>query len=1172
MGDNKVNIEFIGDAQNFKAAAADTERAAVESAKRVTQSTADTASGMAVTWRQFTSERMTEYRDLEGSHAAAMKRMSAEWAAYKASGSQAASATQGAVDGLSSSLVSSAVAAGTAANGLGSIKDGLASISEASTVMSGAVSAALGVLATLGIGFSLAGVVHEITDSIEVIDKFNLSVIQMSAILTSLQIANGTGSGNIAETYRETRDYAIQTNEALLKIEPSTSMSIQGLQRINLELAKAGVAIDTNNSAQVEGFKNLANAAAVFSQGGQNEVMLQSEIMLLMQGQASAHSRLGSAISAMVGGDLKTWVEQHKQAGDFLEQMNKVLAGFGPASKDIAGTWSAVKTSFETTVTIIQRGAMQEAFSDVVELTKEINEYLKSHADIIKNDVQIAWQGVRLAVQGMGAALNVLGTVVQSSILPLFDDLLTLVRGTGETLAYIVGVVAQSPGVFTALAVAVASFAVPAIAALSVAFEGLTTAIAASMATNPVGWAVLVGSSTYLAGKAAVTALDEIIHKYADLNLTGEAAYKDELKRAADANKAYDDVKQKALFAYREGGRMPGPTMQKELGIVNVPDTKQKTEEEPDDGKFAKQVKASHDAYAGYVKAFYEEQAALVKAANAQQEELNKESYDKGLTDLQTYLAAKHKLNEEALQAEIDAKLKELSTAGGLYENALAAYKKDPSADGVSANVWKAGGGVLEAIKAVTEAQSKLDLAKKTGAAETNTQTVDQLRGYQEIQAQYLEMQGQFSAAALIRKDLDESSVRRQALITEAMRGTAGAEAAYWAQEALDQQKSDAALYNQVRGYKELQAQMLDMQGDYAAAALIRKTLDENSLAYQQLIANAMAGNSDAEAAYWAQDTLNQQKSNDAVKKTAAERASIAIAEINNQLTLIDTAEKFYQITTSAAVQQRIVLLQQELLAQKAIYDSIQGNEPAAVMARVQVQAAIDRINEKLLVQQKILSDRTAIGGAISALKDYANMANNLGAQVNGAVTDMFKGMEGALTDFVTKGKLDFKSFANSIISDLARIAIQRSVTGPIATGVGGFLKEMFTPTAPGAGAGAGAGATGAGDIMAGITFTAATGFDVPRGVNPLTQLHEEEMVLPAQYADVIRKMAVGGGASANSSPNVQVNVINPPGYQVEVQSQQSRVDVDQMIIDVVLRKLKADPGTRAAFASGGNF
>ena len=41
--------------------------------------------------------------------------------------------------------------------------------------------------------------------------------------------------------------------------------------------------------------------------------------------------------------------------------------------------------------------------------------------------------------------------------------------------------------------------------------------------------------------------------------------------------------------------------------------------------------------------------------------------------------------------------------------------------------------------------------------------------------------------------------------------------------------------------------------------------------------------------------------------------------------------------------------------------------------------------------------------------------------------------MEDALTDFVMTGKLDFNSLANSIVADMVRIAIQQSITGPLA-------------------------------------------------------------------------------------------------------------------------------------------
>ncbi len=56
---------------------------------------------------------------------------------------------------------------------------------------------------------------------------------------------------------------------------------------------------------------------------------------------------------------------------------------------------------------------------------------------------------------------------------------------------------------------------------------------------------------------------------------------------------------------------------------------------------------------------------------------------------------------------------------------------------------------------------------------------------------------------------------------------------------------------------------------------------------------------------------------------------------------------------------------------------------------------------------------------------------------------------------------------------------------------------------------------------------SAAGGYDIPRGLNPVVQTHEEEMILPKKYANVIRGMAAGGdGAAAEpASPPVNINI-----------------------------------------------
>lgn len=49
---------------------------------------------------------------------------------------------------------------------------------------------------------------------------------------------------------------------------------------------------------------------------------------------------------------------------------------------------------------------------------------------------------------------------------------------------------------------------------------------------------------------------------------------------------------------------------------------------------------------------------------------------------------------------------------------------------------------------------------------------------------------------------------------------------------------------------------------------------------------------------------------------------------------------------------------------------------------------------------------------------------------------------------------------------------------------------------------------------------SASGGYSIPRGLNPITQLHEEEMVLPRPYANAIRDMAAGRSGEAGTASN----------------------------------------------------
>jgi lambda family phage tail tape measure protein len=173
-------------------------------------------------------------------------------------------------------------------------------------------------------------------------------------------------------------------------------------------------------------------------------------------------------------------------------------------------------------------------------------------------------------------------------------------------------------------------------------------------------------------------------------------------------------------------------------------------------------------------------------------------------------------------------------------------------------------------------------------------------------------------------------------------------------------------------------------------------------------------------------------------------------------------------------------------------------------------------------------------------VRRYGEEAANVGQQIGDAMTNAFHGAEDALVNFAMTGKLSFGDLARSILADLARIQAKNLIMSLTSSGngigaLGGGLGGLFARWETMAGAGGTSSATGGMGIMGDVIVpSAAGGFDIPAGSNPMTQLHEREMVLPKQHADVIRGLANGGGASAGS-------ISLSPVYNIQIDSRSDR-------------------------------
>ncbi len=145
-------------------------------------------------------------------------------------------------------------------------------------------------------------------------------------------------------------------------------------------------------------------------------------------------------------------------------------------------------------------------------------------------------------------------------------------------------------------------------------------------------------------------------------------------------------------------------------------------------------------------------------------------------------------------------------------------------------------------------------------------------------------------------------------------------------------------------------------------------------------------------------------------------------------------------------------------------------------------------------------------------LASFGKTMNDFGSLVGDTIVKAFKGLEDTLVNFVTTGKLQFKSLVQSIIADLARLTIRKGITQP--------LFNAFTSALSG-GLGGGGGTElgiGANDISSSIGMgMASNGAFVSSPKRMLVgEAGESELVIPESKMDsAMRRYAKGARGSS---------------------------------------------------------
>lgn len=215
--------------------------------------------------------------------------------------------------------------------------------------------------------------------------------------------------------------------------------------------------------------------------------------------------------------------------------------------------------------------------------------------------------------------------------------------------------------------------------------------------------------------------------------------------------------------------------------------------------------------------------------------------------------------------------------------------------------------------------------------------------------------------------------------------------------------------------------------------------------------------------------------------------------------------------------------------------------------------------------------------GATSALDNYLDSAANVAAQTKGMFSNAFQGMEDAIVRFATTGKLSFKDFATSVISDLARIASRQAISGI----VGGIVGSFGGVAAGAAYQGSGMNAVGSTDGMAGNwgPLAGARASGGPTAANSLYRVNELGPELYSEGGKTYLMSGADGGfvtpLTASQSRSASVGGSQAPSVKINMnfqgtepmQAQQSSAKWDatlgEWVVDLILTRARKDRSFR---------
>lgn len=326
-----------------------------------------------------------------------------------------------------------------------------------------------------------------------------------------------------------------------------------------------------------------------------------------------------------------------------------------------------------------------------------------------------------------------------------------------------------------------------------------------------------------------------------------------------------------------------------------------------------------------------------------------------------------------------------------------------------------------------------------------------------------------------------------------------------------------------------------------AESALYRNNMDKKLEIEREIQSKYQEGTKEFEAAQGRINAIQRQaaeqvKQVEEIKLQARRNAQlqgIALeeqqAQFEQQTRQISQAEYLQQLQGFENRRNQIALQAlQERLQTEALNPDSDPAKVAQLHAELEALEQQHQLRMGQIIRQQAMANNQAIMGITTGLESgFANVFAGIGTKVR-SLGDLFRGLGNSLLQTMTQvfAKMAAEWVARRLMMSLFGKALNvADVTSESAkAGAGGVASMAAAPFPINLGAPAFGAAMSALALSFAPMASAAGGFDIPGTLNPITQLHAKEMVLPAKYADVIRDMADGSGGGGGQPVNVVYN------------------------------------------------